>query len=95
MFLLQFPEKGDMKRNYTVIVDQKNKEGFCINSSLTADMVPTSGSAYENAGKPKLVWFMHIVKAIDKESNSSSDYLYFFSKTTSGDKMLISRLATD
>jgi hypothetical protein len=152
MYLLHFTEKGELIKNYTVTVDQKNKKGFFNHSPLTADMIPTMSSVYESSDKTKLNWIMNIVKAIEKESNSSSDYfsgttttvttysplysieygsidmkaqkasdfktlgedekrkyylypshnvlatndyLYFFSETTTGDKMLISRLAKD
>ena len=152
MYLLHFTEKGELIKNYTVNVDQKNKKGFFNHSPLTADMIPAMSSVYENTDKTKLNWVMHIVKAIEKESNSSADYfsgttttvttysplysieygsidlkaqkasdfktlgedenrkyylypshnvlstkdyLYFFSETTKGDKLLISRLAKD
>ncbi len=152
MYLLHFTEKGELIKNYTVTVDQKNKKGFFNNSPLTADMMPTKSAVYESADKTKLNWIMNIVKAIEKQSSSSTDYwsgttttvttytplysieygsidlksqkasdfktlgedekrkyylypsnnvlsakdyLYFFSETTSGDKMLISRLAKD
>jgi len=152
MYLLHFTENGELIKNYTVTIDQKNKKGFFNHSPLSADMIPTMSSVYENADKTKLNWVMHIVKAIEKESNSSTDYfsgtmttvttysplysieygsidlkaqkasdfktlgedenrkyylypshnvlstrdyLYFFSETTRGDRMLISRLAKD
>ncbi len=152
MYLLHFTTKGELITNYTINIDQKSKKGFFNNSPLTSDMVPSSSSVYESADKTKLNWILHIVKAIDKESSSSSDYfsgttttrttytplysieygnidlqakkasdfktlgedekrkyylypshnvlstndyLYFFSETTKGDKMLISRLAKE
>jgi len=132
--------------------DQKNKKGFFNHSPLTSDMIPASSFVYENADKTKLHWTLHIVKAIEKSSESSYDYfsgttttttyydplysieygtidlkaktasdfktlgedenrkyylypshnvlstpvyLYFFSETVRGDKLLISRLPLD
>ncbi len=152
MYLLHFTPEGELMKNYTVNIDQKNKKGFFNHSPLTSDMVPSSSSVYESADKTKLNWILHIVKAIEKESNSSydyfsgsttvvttytplysieygsidlkaqkasdfktlgedenrkyylypkhnvlptKDYLYFFSETTRGDKMLISRLTKE
>lgn len=152
LFMMHFTSQGELIKNYTVNVDQKDKKGFFNNSPLTTDMIPTSSSVYESQDKSKLNWIMHIVKAIDKESTSdwnyfggtttitttysplysiqygkidlqsqkagdfktlgedenrkyylfpsnnvlsTDQYLYFFSETTRGDKMLISRLNRD
>jgi hypothetical protein len=149
MYLLHFSPDGELLKNYTVEIDQKNKKGFFNHSPLTADMIPAKSYVYENGDKTKLNWTMHIVKAIEKSSESSYDpfsgttttttyydplysieygtidlktqkasdfktlgedekrkyylypshnvlstpeYLYFFSETTRGDKMLISRM---
>jgi hypothetical protein len=152
LFLMHFTSQGELIKNYTVNVEQKDKKGFFNNSPLTTDMIPTTSSVYESQDKSKLNWIMHIVKAIDKESTSdwnyfggtttitttysplysiqygkidlqsqkandfktlgedenrkyylfpsnnvlsTDQYLYFFSETTLGDKMLISRLSRD
>ncbi|QHT69775.1 hypothetical protein GXP67_25580 [Rhodocytophaga rosea] len=148
VFLLHFNKEGDLVKNYTVTIDQKNKKGFFNNSPLTADMFPAKSYVYESPDKKKLTWVMHMVKAIDKSSSSdfnpfngrsstttyfsplfsieygsidleknkasdfktlgedekrkfylyprnnmmsTTEHLYFFSETTKGDKMLISR----
>ncbi|MEI7895776.1 MAG: hypothetical protein WCJ26_01975 [bacterium] len=150
MYMLHFTQKGELIKNYTVNIDQKNKKGFFNHSPLTSDMIPTTSSVYESADKTKLNWILHIVKAIEKESStdigfsttttttsytplysieygnidlatqkasdfktlgedenrkyylypknnvlSTRDYLYFFSETTRGDKLLISRLTKE
>jgi hypothetical protein len=141
--------------NFTVEIDQKNKKGFFNNSPLTADMFQTKSSVYETADGKNVNWIMSIVKAIDKSSDSDTnynfdgsssttvtttweplysieygkldlvngkssefktlgedekrkyylydginrikigDYIYFFSETTRGDKLLLSRLKLD
>lgn len=148
MYLMHFSSGGQLIHNYTVNIEQRSKKGFFNNSPLTSDMVPATSFVYETESG-KLKWVMHIVKAIDKDSYSSTDYfagtitttttytplysieygiidlkeakasdfktlgederrkyylyeshntmqngnfLYFFSETTRGDKMLISRL---
>ncbi len=148
MYLMHFTNTGQLVHNYTVNVEQRSKKGFFNNSPLTADMYPATSFVYETE-KGTLKWVMHIVKAIDKDSYSSTNYfagtvtttttysplysieygtidlqnakasdfktlgedekrkyylyedhntlqngnmLYFFSETTRGDKMLISRL---
>jgi hypothetical protein len=149
MYLLHFSPEGELIKNYTVEIDQKNKKGFFNHSPLTSDMIPAKSYVYENGDKTKLNWTLHIVKAIEKSSESSYDpfsgttttttyydplysieygtidlqkktasdfktlgedekrkyylypshnvlstpeYLYFFSETVRGDKMLISRM---
>jgi hypothetical protein len=148
MYLMHFTSTGQLVHNYTVNVEQRSKKGFFNNSPLTADMYPATSFVYE-AENGTLKWVMHIVKAIDKDTYSSSNYfsgtttttttysplysieygsidlkaakasdfktlgedekrkfylyenhntlyagsvIYFFSETTRGDKMLISRL---
>lgn len=150
MFLLHFKPNGELVRNYSVALDQKNKKGFFNKSPLTADMIPAESHVYESPDKTKLNWVMHIVKAIDKDSDTdfstfgntmttttsfsplfsieygtidlktntasdfktlgedekrkfylyprnntlaTNDFLYFFSETTRGDKLLISRMS--
>ncbi len=148
MFLLHFKPTGELVRNYSVSLDQKNKKGFFNRSPLTADMIPAGSHVYESPDKTKLNWVMHIVKAIDKDVDmdfsafgstrttsytplfsieygtidlkantasdfktlgedekrkfylyprnntlTTSDFLYFFSETTRGDKLLISRMS--
>jgi len=152
VYLLHFTQQGELIKNYTVNIEQKNKKGFFNNSPLTSDMVPSISSVYESADKTKLNWVIQIVKAIEKESSSdwnyfggsttvtttysplysiqygnidlaskkssdfktlgedenrkyylypsnnilpTMDYLYFFSETTRGDKMLVSRLTKE
>ena len=148
MYLMHFTNTGGLLHNYTVNVEQRSKKGFFNNSPLTADMYPATSFVYETESG-SLKWIMHIVKAIDKDSYSSSNVfagtttttttytplysieygsidlknatasefstlgedekrryylyenhntlrfanmLYFFSETTKGDKMLISRI---
>lgn len=149
MYLMHFSNVGQLIHNYTVNIEQRSKKGFFNNSPLTADMYPATSFVYETE-KGTLKWVMHIVKAIDKDSYSSTNYfsgtttttttysplysieygsidiknakasdfktlgederrkfylyedhntlrndnlLYFFSETTRGDKMLISRIS--
>jgi len=149
MYLMHFNSTGHLLHNYTVNVEQRGKKGFFNNSPLTADMYPATSFVYET-DNGSLKWIMHIVKAIDKDSYSSTNYftgsttttttytplysieygsidlkkaeagefstlgedekrkyylyeghntlqagnlIYFFSETTRGDKMLISRIS--
>jgi len=147
MYLLQFSPSGNLVRNYTVNLDQKNKKGFLNNSPMTADNFPASSYVYESKDGKTIKWVMDMVKAIDKETDHYStatsnvtstsympfysiqygqinlengnstefktlgqdeknkfylydrydrvrigNYVYFFSETPKGDKLLVSRI---
>lgn len=147
MYLLHFSPDGNLVRNYTVQLDQKNKKGFFNNSPMTADNFPATGYLIESKDGKSVNWIMEMVKAIDKDSDTSTffntttttttyspfysieygkidlatgkssefrtlgdlekkkyylyekhnrlqigDYLYFFSETPNGDRLLVSRM---
>lgn len=147
MYLLHFAADGNLVRNYTVQLDQKNKKGFFNNSPMTADNFPATGYLIESKDGQSVKWIMEMVKAIDKDSDTSTflntttttttyspfysieygkldlatgkssefrtlgdlekkkyylyekhnrlqigDYIYFFSETPNGDRLLISRM---
>lgn len=147
MYLLHFSPDGNLVRNYTVQLDQKNKKGFFNNSPMTADNFPATGYLIESKDGKSVNWIMEIVKAIDKDTSSSTffntmtttttyspfysieygkldlatgkssefrtlgdlekkkyylyekhnriqigDYIYFFSETPNGDRLLVSRM---
>ncbi len=82
MFMLHFAPDGSLIRNYTVQLDQKNKRGFFNNSPMTADNFPTSSYIIESKDGKSINWIMEMVKAIDKDT-SSSTFLNTTTTTTS------------
>lgn len=147
LYMLHFSPDGNLIRNYTVQLDQKNKKGFFNNSPMTADNFPATSYIIESADGKSVNWIMEIVKAIDKDTSMSTflnttttttsyspfysieygkldlssgkssefrtlgdlekkkyylyekhnriqlgDYLYFFSETPNGDRLLVSRM---
>lgn len=82
MYLLHFDAAGKLLHNFTVEIDQKNKKGFFNNSPLTADMYQTKSSVYETADGKNVNWIMSIVKAIDKSSDSDTNYNFDGSSST-------------
>ena len=82
MYLLHFSPDGNLVRNYTVQLDQKNKKGFFNNSPMTADNFPAVGYLIESKDGKSVNWIMEIVKAIDKDTSFSSMSNYFTGTTT-------------
>lgn len=82
MYLLHFSPDGNLVRNYTVLLDQKNKKGFFNNSPMTADNFPAVGYLIESKDGKSVNWIMEIVKAIDKDTSFSSMSNYFTGTTT-------------
>lgn len=82
MYMLHFDPTGNLIKNYTVTLDQKNKKGFFNNSPLTSDMVPAKSFVYQAGDPTKLNWVMHIVKAIDVDTDVSSNYGFSGTTTT-------------
>ena len=82
MYLLHFSPDGNLVRNYTVQLDQKNKKGFFNNSPMTADNFPAVGYLIESKDGKSVNWIMEIVKAIDKDTSFSSMSNFFTGTTT-------------
>ena len=81
MYLLHFSPDGNLVRNYTVQLDQKNKKGFFNNSPMTADNFPAIGYLIESIDGKSVNWVMEIVKAIDVDTDVST-FSNFFSGTS-------------
>src|SRR5690606_3933072 len=62
MYLLHFSPEGNLVRNYTVQLDQKNKKGFFNNSPMTADNFPATGYLIESKDGKSVNWIMEMVK---------------------------------
>ncbi len=80
MYLLHFSPDGNLVRNYTVQLDQKNKKGFFNNSPMTADNFPATGYLIESKDGKSVNW-VEIVKAIDVDTDVST-FSNFFSGTS-------------
>ncbi len=82
MYMLHFNPNGELIRNYTVQLDQKNKKGFFNNSPMTADNFPATSYIVESKDGKSINWIMEIVKAIDVDTDSSSLYNFATGGTT-------------
>ncbi len=72
MYMLHFSPEGNLIRNYTVQLDQKNKKGFFNNSPMTADNFPATSYIIESKDGKSINWIMEMVKAIDKDVSVST-----------------------
>ena len=72
MYMLHFSPEGSLVRNYTVLLDQKNKKGFFNNSPMTADNFPATSYVIESKDGKSINWIMEMVKAIDKDTSVST-----------------------
>ncbi len=81
MYLLHFSPEGNLVRNYTVQLDQKNKKGFFNNSPMTADNFPATGYLIESKDGKSVNWIMEMVKAIDVDTDVST-FSNFFAGTS-------------
>lgn len=82
LYMLHFSKDGSLIRNYTVQLDQKNKKGFFNNSPMTADNFPATSYIIESKDGKSLNWVMEMVKAIDKDTSSSSTMNFDGSSTS-------------
>ncbi len=82
MYMLHFSPEGNLIRNYTVLLDQKNKKGFFNNSPMTADNFPATSYIIESKDGKSISWIMEMVKAIDVDTDSSSLYNFATGGTT-------------
>ena len=81
VYLFQFDNQGNLKRNYGVVIeDQKDRAGFFNRSPLTADMFPASSYLTESSDKTKLYWNMNVCRAMHEEENS--DFGFFSTTVT-------------
>lgn len=81
MYTLHFNPDGTLQRNYTVLLDQKNKKGFFNNSPMTADNFPATSYIVESKDGKTIKWIMEMVKAIDVDTDVST-FNNFFSGTS-------------
>lgn len=81
MYMLHFNPDGTLQRNYTVLLDQKNKKGFFNNSPMTADNFPATSYIVESKDGKTIKWIMEMVKAIDVDTDVST-FNNFFSGTS-------------
>lgn len=81
LYMLHLNPDGSLKKNYTVLLDQKNKKGFFNNSPMTADNFPATSYVIESKDGKSVNWVMEMVKAIDKDTDFSS-FMNFDGSTT-------------
>ncbi|MEZ5002273.1 MAG: hypothetical protein R2730_04480 [Chitinophagales bacterium] len=78
VYLFQFDEQGNLKHNYGIQLDQKERAGFFNKSPLTSDMFSAESTIYESPDKTKAYWFLHTCRAIEDVTDVDNN---FFSKT--------------
>ena len=88
VYMFQFANTGELKRNYGVFLDQNKTSGFFNSSPLTSDNIATRSFVQESMDGKNLYWMMRMAKSIHKESNTTSDS--FVSTTTTSWKPLYS-----
>jgi hypothetical protein len=65
VYMFQFDQQGNLKHNYGIQLDQKERAGFFNKSPLTSDMFAAESSIYESPDKSKAYWFLHTCRAIE------------------------------
>lgn len=65
VYMFQFDNQGNLKHNYGIQLDQKERAGFFNKSPLTSDMFPAESTIFESPDKTKAYWFLHTCRAID------------------------------
>lgn len=81
LYMLHFNPEGKLNKNYTVLLDQKNKKGFFNSSPMTADNFPATSYIIESKDGKSINWIMEMVKAIDKDVSFSTDFNFDGSST--------------
>lgn len=82
LYMLHFSPTGELNKNYTVLLDQKNKKGFFNNSPMTADNFPAISYIIQSKDGKSINWIMEMVKAIDIDTDFSSTTNFFNGATT-------------
>lgn len=82
MYMLHFTPDGRLNKNYTVMLDQKNKKGFFNNSPMTADNFSATSYIIQSKDGKSVNWIMEMVKAIDIDMDFSSTTNFFNGSTT-------------
>ena len=82
MYMLHFSPEGQLKTNYTVLLDQSSKQGFFNTSPMTADNFPASSYILESKDGKSINWIMEMVKAIDVDTSSNTINNYFSGTST-------------
>jgi hypothetical protein len=72
LYMLHFSPDGHLNKNYTVLLDQKNKKGFFNNSPMTADNFSATSYIIQSKDGKSVNWIMEMVKAIDVDTDFSS-----------------------
>ena len=80
VYMFQFDQTGNLKRNYGVFLDQSKTSGLFNNAPLTSDMYPSRSTIQESADGKNLYWLMRMVRSIHKESHTT--YGYYSNSTT-------------
>jgi len=65
VYMFQFDPQGNLKHNYGIQLDQKERAGFFNKSPLTSDMFAAESTIYESPDKTKAYWFLHTCRAIE------------------------------
>ena len=82
MFMLHFTSDGQLKTNYTVLLDQSSKQGFFNTSPMTADNFSATSYVIESKDGKSINWIMEMVKAIDVDTSSSTFNNFFNGSST-------------
>lgn len=78
VYMFQFDQQGNLKHNYGVQLDQKERAGFFNKSPLTSDMFSAKSTVFESPDKTKAYWFLHTCRAIEDVTDVDQG---FFSTT--------------
>ena len=80
LYMLHFSPDGHLNKNYTVLLDQKNKKGFFNNSPMTADNFSATSYIIQSKDGKSVNWIMEMVTAIDV--NKKKNKIKNIKKTT-------------
>ncbi|WP_027377276.1 hypothetical protein [Kaistella palustris] len=81
LYMLHFAPDGKLKKNYTVLLDQKNRKGFFNTSPMTADNFEATSYVLQSKDGNSVNWIIEMVKAIDKDVDFDS-YTHFDGSST-------------
>ncbi len=82
VYMFQFSNTGELKRNYGVFLDQSKTSGFFSSSPLTSDNIASKSFMQESADGKNLYWMMRMAKSIHKESHTTFGGTYNTTTTT-------------
>ncbi|MES2426384.1 MAG: hypothetical protein V4560_05400 [Bacteroidota bacterium] len=70
VYMFQFANTGDLKRNYGVFLDQSKTSGFFTSAPLNSDNIATRSYMQESGDGNNLYWMMRMARSIHKDTYS-------------------------